>query len=151
MPRPLSGRDPWAWVLANTEKVTESGCWIFMGTLLKDGYAYIRIGSRTDGTRRRTSMQRFVHESQRGPIPPGYEVDHRCRVRCCVNPDHLLATSVAANRLSSSSPMALNAAKVECSKCGDPYVDYGYQRKCRRCDAASHRRRYAARTSRKES
>jgi hypothetical protein len=34
---------------------------------------------------------RLAYELARGPIPSGYEVDHRCRVRCCVNPDHLAA------------------------------------------------------------
>lgn len=40
-----------------------------------------------------TSAQKYVHryawERVNGPIPEGLTIDHLCRVRNCVNPDHL--------------------------------------------------------------
>lgn len=32
---------------------------------------------------------RWIYEYERGPIEPGRDLDHLCRVRSCVNPDHL--------------------------------------------------------------
>lgn len=39
--------------------------------------------------RRQLLAHRLVYEELRGPIPDGLELDHLCRNRWCVNPDHL--------------------------------------------------------------
>lgn len=36
---------------------------------------------------------RFSYEECVGPIPAGFEVDHKCRNRGCVKPDHLQAVT----------------------------------------------------------
>jgi len=56
-----------------------SGCWLWLGGVIKGGYA--RIG--------REYAHRFSYEHFRGPIPEGLHIDHLCRVRSCVNPYHL--------------------------------------------------------------
>lgn len=61
----------------NVEKVTETGCWLYMGALNNTGY----------GPHRR------AYEDAKGPIPPGLVIDHLCRVRSCVNPAHLRAVT----------------------------------------------------------
>ena len=66
-----------------------SGCWLWCGTVIPDGYGMVRVGSRTDGSRRGALAHRFSWEMHRGPIPTGLHVCHHCDVPSCVNPDHL--------------------------------------------------------------
>jgi hypothetical protein len=60
-----------------------SGCWLWTGSVNKAGYGLFWTGA----------AQRLAHrcsyELHVGPIPAGLTLDHLCRVRCCVNPDHL--------------------------------------------------------------
>ena len=72
-----------------TERVTESGCWIWMGQL-RGGYGRIKLGGRKG---KAFSVHRLTYEHFRGPMPEGLEPDHLCRVRCCVNPWHLEAVT----------------------------------------------------------
>lgn len=64
-----------------------TGCWLWIG---KDWSGYGVIwggGSRKKGKFR--AAHRVSYELHIGPIPDGLELDHLCRVTCCVNPAHL--------------------------------------------------------------
>jgi hypothetical protein len=50
------------------------------------------------GSWTQSTSHRFSYQTMVGDIPVGYEVDHLCRVRNCVRPDHLEAVTVAENR-----------------------------------------------------
>jgi HNH endonuclease len=41
--------------------------------------------------------QRVYYEERFGPVPVGTELDHLCRVRACINPDHLEPVTHAEN------------------------------------------------------
>lgn len=58
-------------------------CLVWTGKLDRYGYGVIRV----DG--RYTGPHRALWIAVNGEIPPGLVVDHLCRVRHCVNLDHL--------------------------------------------------------------
>lgn len=66
-------------------------CWLWIGQLDRDGYGRFRILG--------TSIlaHRWSYEQAHGPIPPGKQLDHLCRVRRCVNPSHLEPVDPAEN------------------------------------------------------
>jgi len=66
-------------------RVPESGCWIWTGALHRNGYGHFKIPN----SRSHLLAHRGVYAIERGEIPEGMDLDHLCRVRCCVNPDHL--------------------------------------------------------------
>lgn len=67
----------------------------FWAKVNKTGDCWLWTGWRTNGYGRFTTngknwrAHRFAFEEMRGPIPEGLQLDHLCRVRHCVNPDHL--------------------------------------------------------------
>lgn len=61
-----------------------SGCWLWLGAGTVAGYGLLSIARSTNDLAHRIS-----YELYKGKIPVGMEVDHLCRVRCCVNPAHL--------------------------------------------------------------
>jgi len=83
--------DARARILARVELVSETGCWIWMGSVSPAGYG--EAGSRFSVR----SADRLSYEAFVGPIPDGLELDHLCRVRCCVAPYHLEPVTHAVN------------------------------------------------------
>ena len=72
-----------------------AGCWIWTGAIGGPGYGGF-TGVQTP-THRWGSAHRFAYRVFIGRIPPGYTIDHLCRVRACVNPAHLEAVTFGEN------------------------------------------------------
>ncbi len=70
---------------ANVDKTTT--CWLWTGRLNWRGYGEISVKNKF------VKAHRYAYEFLEAPIPEGLEIDHLCRVRNCVNPDHLEAVT----------------------------------------------------------
>ena len=119
-----------------------TGCWLWTGQILPNGYGAV---SRTKAQGKGLA-HRYVYERLVSQIPPRQQLDHLCRVRRCVNPDHLRVVTCQQNLLAAGSlaHAAFNARKTHCLR-GHEFTEsntYSYRgrRRCRAC----MRRRAAA-------
>ena len=115
-----------------------TGCWLWTGALEGDGYGLMKVN------RRMVRAARASYETFVGPIPEGLTIDHLCRQRCCINPEHLEPVTNRENILRSDGVTANNARKTHCPH-GHPlsgenlYLHKGH-RMCRACLRASRER-----------
>lgn len=112
-----------------------TSCWTWSGRTNGDGYGLIDV--RGNGIR----SHRLAYELARGPIPDGLEIDHLCRNRACVNPDHLEPVDGRTNTHRGFSFAAINARKTHCVNGHEFTPDNTYTRAnrvgrdCRACMA----------------
>lgn len=112
------------------ERIPEAGCWIWMGGCTSGGYG------RCCGK----YAHRLSYEMHIGEIPQGLEIDHLCRIHCCVNPAHLepVTHKVNLNRgMCADVQRSRHAARTHCPQ-GHAYDDentyfYPGGRKCKSC------------------
>jgi hypothetical protein len=120
-------------------------CWLWDGKPTAEGYGALVEDGWFHMAHRRV-WERLV-----GPIPEGATLDHLCRVRLCVNPEHLEPVSHRTNVLRGVGPTAANAAKTHCKYghplSGDNLRITAGRRVCRECERRAARekmrRKYA--------
>jgi len=115
------------------EKVEKtSTCWLWTGSVNSSRYGTIRV----DGKSWR--VHRYAWVLLRGPIPDGLVVDHLCRVRRCVNPEHMELVVGEVNVLRGIGITAVNGRKTHCKR-GHEFttentrIDRRGHRVCRTC------------------
>lgn len=121
-----------------------TGCWLWTASLGPKGYGRAFVGHR-----QRRPAHVVAWELLRGPVPDGRQLDHLCRVRSCVNPDHLEPVTNRENVLRGQGPSAQNARKTHCKRGhelneANAYSGRGY-RECRACQALWQRQKRASR------
>lgn len=79
---PYLGKFPLIWLKSFTADPT-TGCWVWNGKLSEKGYAYARLDNRL------VRVHRAVYQALNAYIIARWDVDHLCRNRACINPNHL--------------------------------------------------------------
>lgn len=89
----------------------ETECWEWIAYRDPEGYGR----STFEG---QTMAHRITYQALVGPIPQGKQLDHLCRVRHCVNPDHLEPVTHAINQLRGVNTKADRAWRERMSRGG---------------------------------
>lgn len=122
----------WVRLLAKTTLHANGKCIVWTGHVRDSGYATIQHEGR------KQLVHRVAYKLVVGPIPDGYEVDHLCFVRHCVNPSHLEAVTPLVNTRRAERG---NAQKTRCVH-GHEFTPENTRvdpktgrRMCRQCDS----------------
>lgn len=121
-----------------------TGCVLWTAYVDREGYG------RTNYRGRPVEAHRAAYECLVGPIDPRLELDHLCRNRRCVNPDHLEPVTHRENVLRGAAFSAANSRKTHCKR-GHPFEPANTytnpstgSRECRACarlnQSRAHRR-----------
>jgi hypothetical protein len=122
------------------EKVTKTDtCWLWTGAVGTSGYGRIGDGYRTD------QVHRVAYELHVGPIPDGLHIDHLCRVKLCVNPDHLEAVTQAENNRRAAAARTVTHCKRGHEFTPENTLTTRGHRNCRACRNINARARRAER------
>lgn len=112
-------------------KVDVGDCWLWTG-IHSRGYGRFSW----DG---HNYAHRWIWHRLVGELPEGMTIDHLCKVRSCVNPDHMEPVPLLENLRRGVAPPRLNALKTQCKHGHEfsPENTYWYadgrKRSCRVC------------------
>lgn len=131
---------PWPQRFWEKVNVSALGCWTWTGALT-DGYGVVNEPGR--GARR---AHRVILELLGVPLTEGMHIDHLCRNRACVRPDHLEEVTLAENNRRMVRDVY---ASQDACKRGHPWAEFGrnhtagfrYCVECHRLGEAERQRR----------
>ena len=134
----------------NVCRDSPSGCWEWSGAIFKaTGYGQLGV-KRADGRWVPDVAHRVSYRLYVGEIPAQFVIDHLCRNRSCVNPEHLEAVPQRTNLLRGLHPSAVACRSNTC-KHGHVFDEANtivrrsngrQKRDCRACVARRNAARY---------
>ena len=118
-------------------------CWLWMGSKTLGGYGHVGLNGKYP------LAHRLSYEWAIGPIPEGFQIDHLCRVRNCVNPKHLEAVTQQEN-IRRGDGGSFNREKTHCNNghiydAVNTYLKNDGGRQCLPCQRIYDAKRYQAR------
>ncbi|MER7447815.1 HNH endonuclease signature motif containing protein [Microbacterium sp. NPDC097977] len=130
--------------LCRARTVDENDCWIWQKSLQKDGYGQISVRGRMK------LAHRVSYELHVGPISAGLELDHTCRVRSCVNPQHLEPVTSVVNTHRGLDAIGWRRGGGACRRGHERtpdncYTDSRGKLQCRPCQRLNQARKYKRR------
>lgn len=133
--------------------ILENGCWEWRLSRWR-GYGQIGVPTGRSGSRTRQA-HRVAYELFIGPIPEELTLDHLCRNKGCVNPEHLEPVTIGENVRRALDIPRRNPQrdKTHCpaghSYSGDNLrITKDGRRRCRKCVKRLNREQYLKRTGR---
>jgi len=120
-------------------------CWLWTGTVNDRGYGVLVLW--VNGKNKLVKAHRAMFEAVIGPMPDGMEPDHLCRVRRCVNPEHLEPVTHGENLARGDTTNWLRRRQI-CANGHDVSGPNGRltptgRRRCRQCNREYMQRRTA--------
>lgn len=120
-------------------KPSPGDCWTWTACVDRGGYGLFRFKGKSRKAHRVSFELHHGH-----PVPEGLELDHLCRVRSCVNPNHLDPVTHAENVTRGRGGWNM-AVKTHCPQ-GHPYEgenlwNKGKCRVCRTCHRTAAKER----------
>lgn len=96
--------------------VADDGCWRWKGSKDKNGYGKFKVTSMGQKTTFLVAHRVAWAVRNERQVPEGMTLDHLCRSRSCVNPDHLDPCEIWENTQRGKSVATINQAKTHCIK-----------------------------------
>jgi len=109
-------------------------CWNWIKIKDKDGYGRIYFRKK-ERKAHRVSWYAFNEV-----VGSDFVIDHVCRNRCCVNPEHLNRTTRRENTLNGNGVGAINKRRTRCKNGHVFDKTYGKQRYCSICENEKQKR-----------
>lgn len=117
--------DPLLQRLSDKTQQSLAGCWQWRGYTDRAGYGTIKVDGRMQ------KAHRVMYAELVGPVPAGLELDHLCRNRSCVRPEHLEPVTRQENCLRRTRLITHCPAGHAYGE--DTYVNSAGHRFCRAC------------------
>ncbi len=92
-----------------------NSCWIWIGARCGGNGGKAEYGAFAH-SKKQGYAHRFSYELTNGPIPKGLHIDHLCKNKLCVNPDHLEAVTHRENLMRGETLPGINAKKTYCKR-----------------------------------